>query len=336
MPDCPEIFKKSPATTINFILILVVMFFMESCAPLKVKPEAKPVSEKSVIEPIPSLPALPAYKLYDIAGIRPNGYQIVTVISYHDIRENSTSIMQVTPRQFEEQMAYLKENGFHVISLESFFDFINLKRGLPEKSVVITFDDGWRSSYTIAYPVLEKYGFPATLFIYTDFISANNSNALTWEMLKEMNDKGLDVQVHSKTHQLGIAWRKKDETEENYRKRLEQELLIPKNLVEQHIGKKVKYIAYAYGQFSSDFIKAAQSYGYQGGLTVIGATVEGGAIVTKKANPFYIDPFEVHRIQILSNATLNKFKSKLQSFQPESVYDGRYDELLNLPFKDDN
>ncbi len=304
---------------VKFFLVLTAILLTAGCALVQGKPESA-AGQTS-----------PSFLPYDIGGVRPDGYQVVTILTYHDIREKPRSPMQITPKAFDEQMAYLKNSDFHVISLEDFFNFINLRHGLPEKSVVITFDDGWRSVYTKAYPILKKYGLPATVFIYTDFISRHNRGALDWKILREMNENGIDVEAHSKTHKMGIPWKKRGETEEDFRKRLDQELLVPKNLIKQHLGKDVKYIAYPYGQFSRILIKAAESYGYEGGLTVVGATVQGGAIITKRGNPAFIDPFEINRVQILSGTSLEKFKRKLRSFKRKRVYDGRYDYLLKIP-----
>ncbi len=267
---------------------------------------------------------------YDTGGIKADGYQLVTILTYHDIKAPSRSQMQVTPKEFEEQMSYLNANGYRVISLDDFFDFINLRQGVPDNSVVITFDDGWRSVYTTAYPILKKYGFPATIFIYTDFISPGNRTALTWDMMKELSAGGIDIQVHSRTHEQDMPRKREAETEQGYRKRLDNELLVPKNLAEQQVGKRIKYIAYPYGQFNDDFIQLARNAGYEGGLTVFGATVKDGEVVRKRDNPVFVKPFEVSRVQVLAGTSLRKFISKLKSFHPEPVYDGRYDDLLDL------
>ncbi len=279
--------------------------------------------------PLPRYPA----SIKEVGRIKAGGYQIVPVILYHDLRENPRGLLQLTIQEFQEQMAYLKKNGFHVISLKKFFDFINLKQGLPDKSVVITIDDGWKSTYTFLYPILKKYGFPATLFIYTDFISPGNPSSLTWEMIKEMSDNGIDIQAHSKTHQFKIPWKRKGETEANYQKRLKQELLIPKKIIEKHTGKKVEYIAYPYGQFNKTYIQAAIKYGYKGGLTVFGATLEKGIKVKQMANPVFVDPFEIRRVQILAGRGLKKFANKLITFRQSAIYDGRYDRKLIGPLK---
>lgn len=264
----------------------------------------------------------------DLAGIGVDGYRVVTILIYHDFREVSQTPLQIGRTEFEEQMRYLKENGFNVISLENFYDFIDLKFKLPEKPVVITIDDGWKSTYTIGFPILKKYGFPATLFVYTDFISRHNPGALTWEMLKEMHREGLDVQAHSKTHELRIAWKKGGETEEGYQKRIEKELALPKEMIQKQLGNKVQFIAYPFGQFSDAFVQAARKHGYRGGLTVTGATVKEGAIVKRRGNPVFVDPFEVRRIQILGGTSLSAFIKKLKPYEEYKIYDGRYDSLF--------
>lgn len=263
-------------------------------------------------------------------GITADGYPMVTILNYHDFKDISQTTMQVSQKDFEAQMRYLKENGFHVISLQEFFDYLDLKFSLPEKAVVITIDDGWRSTYTIAFPILKQYGFTATVFIYTDFISARNPAALSWEMLREMHKHGLDVQAHSKTHQAQIPWKREGESEDEYRKRLERELLFPKELIEQQLGNSVQFIAYPYGQFNESFVEAARRHGYRGGLTVAGATVGEGAIVKKKGNPIFIDPFEVRRVQILAGTTVAEFAKKFKSHEEEKIYQGQYDFLFRL------
>ena len=101
---------------------------------------------------------------------------------------------------FREQMQYLKANGYRVISLRELVEFTRLERQLPQRSVVLTFDDGYKSFRQHAYPVLKELGFPATLFVYTDYVGAGR-NALSWQDLRELGAEGVDVQAHSKTHQ---------------------------------------------------------------------------------------------------------------------------------------
>src|SRR6185312_10355483 len=101
----------------------------------------------------------------------------------------------------------------HVISLREFVEFTRLGRQLPQRSVVLTFDDGYRSFRQYAYPVLKELGFPGTLFVYTDYVGAGR-NALSWQELRELAAEGFDVQAHSKTH--GDLRRQSGEAEDAY------------------------------------------------------------------------------------------------------------------------
>ena len=100
-------------------------------------------------------------------GLSSTGIQSIPILTYHRFAENCSSPMCMPKNTFKLQMRYLKENGYHVITAEELLAFLEYRQGLPQKSVLITMDDGYRSVYNVAYPILKEYGFPATLFIYT-------------------------------------------------------------------------------------------------------------------------------------------------------------------------
>ncbi|MEJ2726044.1 MAG: polysaccharide deacetylase family protein [Deltaproteobacteria bacterium] len=116
-------------------------------------------------------------------GLRAEGYQVVPVLCYHHFDENCHSSLCTPISLFEGHMRYLKEEGYRVIPMRKLLGFLNYGNALPKRAVVLTIDDGYRSAYDIAYPILKKYGFTATLFIYTDFVEASAS-ALTWDHLR--------------------------------------------------------------------------------------------------------------------------------------------------------
>ncbi len=110
------------------------------------------------------------------------------MIVYHKFSKNRADRMTVKESAFEAQMRFLRDNGYRVIPLEDFFNFSDFKRQIPKKSVVITIDEEWRSTYEIAFPVLKKYGYPATFFAYTDFITPKG-----WDLIKEMSRSGIKM-----------------------------------------------------------------------------------------------------------------------------------------------
>jgi hypothetical protein len=122
-------------------------------------------------------------------GLSAAGFQTIPILTYHRFAENCSSPLCMPKETFESQMRYLKENGYHVITAEDLAAFLEYRQGLPQKSVLVTMDDGYRSVYNIAYPILNKYGFKATLFIYTSFVGVSKM-AITWNQLKEMQANG--------------------------------------------------------------------------------------------------------------------------------------------------
>ena len=135
---------------------------------------------------------------YPKGGLKANGYQSVPVLTYHRFSRNNPGKLTVTAEAFESQMKYLKDNGYHFITLAQLIEFMEYKRALPPKAVAITIDDGWRSFYKIGLPILKQYSIPATLFVYTDFIGGNK--AMTWQQVKSVADSGIDIQCHTLTH----------------------------------------------------------------------------------------------------------------------------------------
>ncbi|MGC2353707.1 MAG: polysaccharide deacetylase family protein, partial [Candidatus Udaeobacter sp.] len=111
---------------------------------------------------------------------------------------------EITPADFEAQMKLLKDSGVTVIGMQDFLAWKRGEKNIPPRCAVITFDDGWKSQYEVAWPILKKYGYPLTLFIYTEGVRGGHfggGEAMTWEQLADMRDNGVDIEAHSETHQ---------------------------------------------------------------------------------------------------------------------------------------
>lgn len=121
----------------------------------------------------------------------------LVIIYYHDIVEagKGYSYQRVEVEQFEQQMKYLKEEGYVSLLFE------DLGQALPEKSVLITFDDGFRTVYEHAAPIMEKYGMKGNVFLPTKFIEEKHPHFMTWDMLRELCDGGaFSVAAHTHNH----------------------------------------------------------------------------------------------------------------------------------------
>ena len=122
------------------------------------------------------------------------------MLCYHIVEAPAAPRMHIDRETFRQHLRYLEMTGYNVIPLRHLYEYVTGKRAsLPKNAVVITIDDGWRSTYTEAFPELQKRKFPFTVFIYPNIIG-KTSNALTWEQIREMADAGVDIQSHALTH----------------------------------------------------------------------------------------------------------------------------------------
>jgi len=238
-------------------------------------------------------------------GVEPAGYQLVPILCYHNLGPQSKGRLLLGAAQFEQQMRYLKAQGYRVISLSDFLDWMQLKRQLPKRAVVITFDDGYRAFREYAYPVLKELGFPATLFVYTDYVGAGR-NALSWDELKTLAAEGFDIQAHSKTH--ADLRRAPGESDAQYSGRMQTELGEPLRLFQRQLGRSSQLLAYPYGRVDDDLLVKVKEHGYTAAFTV-----------RRQGSPAFVQPLRIHRSQIYSEMSLEDFAKNLNVFHTEDL-----------------
>jgi len=190
----------------------------------------------------------------------------VPVFCYHEILPKSDNYLAVSPQQFEEHLKIIRDQNYTPISLNQFHLFLEGKTLLPPKPVVLTFDDGNLSVYRYGLPLLRKYRMTAAFFVNTERVG--QSGQMSWEQLKELVRYGFEVQSHTHTHDFLLA--RRGESHSNYLKRMEKELHYSAQLLEQKLGKPVKYLAFPYGWYDKEVIDLAVKYGYKAMFTVNG------------------------------------------------------------------
>jgi peptidoglycan/xylan/chitin deacetylase (PgdA/CDA1 family) len=176
----------------------------------------------------------------------------IPVLMYHAIGYEKGNTARVPIENFKEQMKYLKDNGYVTLTLDEVYDFFVENKPVPEKSVALTFDDGYVDNYVEALPILKEFGFRATIFVITGAVDKSKSY-MNVEELKKMEASGMDIQSHTVNH--------KNLKEFSYEKQLET-LNESKKFLENTLNKKIKYFAYPYGEYSKDSIKAVKEAGY--------------------------------------------------------------------------
>lgn len=178
----------------------------------------------------------------------------VPILMYHSIATEPGNILRIPKDRFDEQMKWLKDNGYSTITLDEAYKAVNEKNQIPEKSVVITFDDGYIDNYENAFPVLKKYDFCGTVFMITGKIGDKANGYLTADMLKEMDNSVLKIEAHTVDH--------KNLDSLSYQKQI-VELKDSKKTLEDLLNKKVEYLAFPSGKYNTNTIKAAKETGYK-------------------------------------------------------------------------
>jgi peptidoglycan/xylan/chitin deacetylase (PgdA/CDA1 family) len=194
---------------------------------------------------------------------------------------------EITPAAFEAQMKELKDRGITVISLQDLLAWKRGEKNIPPRSAVVTFDDGWKSQYEVAWPIMKKYGYPFTMFIYTEGVrggSLGGGEAITWEQLADMRDNGVDIEGHSATHQdlreghtiTLISGGKRTRTKvtgPQYEEWMQNEVVGSKQLLEQRLGIKVNCFAVPFGNYNEHVKDIARNSGYEAMFTVYGQPI---------------------------------------------------------------
>lgn len=230
-----------------------------------------------------------------------NGTNII-VLNYHKI-DFYDDPLSVTPVEFTNQLNYFKTYNYHVVSLNDVYDYLEKDKPLPNKPVVITFDDGYADNYEYAYPILRQFGYPATIFVITKLI--NTKGYITWEQAREMQENGISIESHTVNH-VTLSTLKDEQAL--------AELTNSKQIIEKNLGKKINFVAYPEGFYNKLTEKLVQKAGYRGALTIRYGSVD-------KAS----DPYALERIPIFhTTATVRDFIRRLH-------YDSNYARAGWLP-----
>lgn len=222
------------------------------------------------------------------------------ILCYHDVGEGS-GLHTISRDTFTRQMRFLKEGGYSVITLASLYDMLERGVELPENAVVVTVDDGWRSTMTEVLPIMKRFGFPFTAFIYPRYVSGEGSS-LSWNEIRQLVDEGVDVQSHTYSHSFLTRRRQSSKSSSAYSAWLWRELAGSREEIEKHIGRPVRFLAYPYGDYDSRVAAAAAAAGYAAAVTCNHGPIVPGA-----------DAYRLRRYAIDRTTTFTQFRSYIRA-----------------------
>jgi len=175
-------------------------------------------------------------------------------------------------------MQRIKDTGITVISMQDFLAWRRSEKSIPQKSALITIDDGYASGFEVARPILKKFGYPWTAFIYTKYVGSGGKS-ITWEQLEELRDEGIEIGSHTISHiNLKTVGGKSPEAYEAW---LRSEIIDSKKILEQKLGIKVSTFAYPEGRYSSRILEIVKEAGYEAAFTTFGQRITHGAAFDK-------------------------------------------------------
>lgn len=213
----------------------------------------------------------------------------VPVLYYHSIDPSESNEVILSPQKLKAQLQYIKDSGYTTLTMTELNDYISKHTPIPEKSIVITFDDGYKDNYTNAFPILKELDMKATIFVITSVI--DDGYYLSKNEIKELSDYGIDIQSHTVKHlHLNTL---------SYEEQL-QELKSSKETLEAITNKPVISVAYPFGDHDENTLKAAKASGYNLGFL----TDKGLAKPTSQS-------ISLNRIYVSSAYSMDTFKERL-------------------------
>ena len=178
---------------------------------------------------------------------------MIPILTYHSI-DDSGSVISTHPQKFRDQMQILYDRRFNIISLSDLVALMHNKQPLPSKTAVITFDDGFKNFYLKAYPILQEFGFSATVFLVPGYIGKTSEwnatsrgipvlDLLEWSEIREMVKSGIDFGAHTMNH---------TDLSRLSREQARQEIVDSKLLIQKYLEKDAQFFAYPYGRLTNE------------------------------------------------------------------------------------
>jgi peptidoglycan/xylan/chitin deacetylase (PgdA/CDA1 family) len=235
------------------VLLVSVALFLDPCLPSA----AQQITPVAATATPPASPATDSHQ----PTLPEKRRAKVPILVYHHVSQSAPEgspgrrRLTVTAEIFAQQMQYLQDNGYHVITFSDLADYFEQGRELPTLPVIISFDDGWETPFEYALPSLEKYHYPATFFVVTDYIG--RPGFFSWPQLQTLLTDGMIIGSHSRSHP---RLNKITDPAE-----LWDQIYNSKTILETQLETPVQEFAYPYGSYNANAVAVVKNAGYRAG-----------------------------------------------------------------------
>jgi peptidoglycan/xylan/chitin deacetylase (PgdA/CDA1 family) len=230
-------------------------------------------------------------------GLNPYGYQTIPVLAYADLGDTPGDRQQVSRSAFNQQMQWLKTEGFTAITPVQLVNFMDLTAQLPRRSVLITFDTTSQHLYDIGIPILKEHGFTATVFLATNDVGSRG--AMSWEQIRQLQVAGFTIACRGQNGRR-LTRRTSGQAFKAYFKWVESELRLAREAIETHLGAPCRFLAYPHGKTNRLVSAMVAKIGFSAAFSR-----------QPGDNPFFADRFGIHRTVIDSRTSPAQFGEKL-------------------------
>jgi peptidoglycan/xylan/chitin deacetylase (PgdA/CDA1 family) len=237
---------------------------------------------------------------------QPLPYRVTHVLCYHHLTDTPKSAYDVKPADFRAQLQALRDGGYQSINCRQVAGYLGNTQDLPERSVVISFDDGRASVLRIAKPLLDEFGFQAVLFINPDAVGGNNY--LSWDDLKTLAQAGYEIGSHTMSH-LNLTRKLKKLSREAFQQKVREEIEASYREIETRLGQAPVALAYPFGNYDAAVMQMTRDAGYR-----LGLSIDPGAVDNQS------DPLALPRKMIVDGTSLRTFQRNLDT-QPLHLTD---------------
>lgn len=185
----------------------------------------------------------------------------VSILMYHHVSESTPRSTSVSPDELRAHLQYLTDNGFTVIDIRDAIAGVNGETELPEKAVVLTFDDAYENIFSAGRPILNEFDVPWTLFVTTDPIGENPGRYMSWDQLRTLHEEGVVIANHTTDH-AHMPRRQDGESEEQWRQRAAENILQAEQAILDQVGVSHQLFAFPYGEYDNALLELVDELGF--------------------------------------------------------------------------
>jgi poly-beta-1,6-N-acetyl-D-glucosamine N-deacetylase len=185
------------------------------------------------------------------------------ILQYHHFSDKTPPSTSIKEIQFVDQLNYLAENDFKVMSLRDVALSLYHQLELPDKCVSISVDDAYLSVYQTAYPLVKQHHWPFTVFVSSDNVADQSSLYMSWKQLREMSQNGISIENHGKSHTHMVRLRP-DETEQQWLARIRSDILSSQKQITEQTGNAPQLFAWPYGEYNTKLAELITDLGLIG------------------------------------------------------------------------